>query len=252
MEFASLGSGSKGNGTLIRSSGTCLLVDCGFSLKRTLARLSDLNTPPDEIDGILVTHEHTDHIRGVGLLAGRFDIPVFLTAGTHRADFLDDRHRVSIIEDNEKFNILGLDIQSVPVSHDARNPCQFIVSRGTRSVGMLTDVGVISDHLIDAYSTCDSLIVEFNYDLEQLRNGAYPEFLKRRVAGNLGHLSNEQACQFIDEVDASRSKKIVAAHVSQKNNDPSLVRDLLLGDLGYAADQIELFDQDSGLGWSAA
>ncbi|PCI46060.1 MAG: MBL fold metallo-hydrolase [Moraxellaceae bacterium] len=249
MEFASLGSGSKGNGTLIRDSETCLLVDCGFSLKRTLARLEVLALSPSDIDGILVTHEHTDHIRGVGLLARKFDIPVFLTEGTCQADFLDERHNVFIIDDNETFEIRDLEVQSVPVSHDARNPCQFIISNETRCFGLLTDVGVISNHLIEAYKACDSLVMEFNYDSVSLEYGDYPEFLKRRVSGNLGHLSNQQACEFLVAVDANRSKNIIAAHISLKNNDPSLVRDLLIGELGYAADQIELFDQEQGLDW---
>lgn len=249
MEFASLGSGSKGNGTLIRDSGTCLLVDCGFSLKRTLARLEALELSATDISGILVTHEHTDHIRGVGLLARKFDIPVFLTEGTYEAGFLDDRHNVFIVGDNEKFEICDLEVQSVPVSHDARNPCQFVVSNNTRCFGLLTDVGVVSNHLIEAYKSCDSLVVEFNYDSVSLEYGAYPQFLKRRVSGDFGHLSNQQACEFLIAVDVNRSKNIIAAHISLKNNDPSLVRDLLVGELGYAADQIELFDQEEGLGW---
>jgi len=249
VEFASLGSGSKGNGTLIRYAETCLLVDCGFSLKRTRERLAVLGVVPSQIDAILVTHEHSDHIRGVELLARKFDIPVFLTAGTYTADFLDSRHQVSIISESERFRFQDIDIQSIPVSHDARNPCQFIFTANERCLGVLTDVGMITDHLIESYRQCHSLVIEFNYDLDRLRNGAYPEFLKRRVAGDKGHLSNQQACQFIDAVDEDRSKQIIAAHVSQKNNDPSLVWDLLLGELGYSPSQVEMLDQESGLDW---
>lgn len=249
MEFASLGSGSKGNATLVRDAETCLLIDCGFSLRQTLMRLSQLQLSPDQIDAVLVTHEHSDHISGVARFAEKYGLPVFMSRGTAGGRFDADGVDLRLIQGNAKFNFQSLTIESVVVPHDAREPCQYIISQADKQLGILTDTGCITDHLIARYKQCHGLIVEFNHDLEMLRNGDYPGFLKKRVAGDYGHLNNQQACDFLTEINNGQLKTVVAAHLSEKNNDAALVKDLVVSTLNSSQVEIEVLTQKRTLDW---
>lgn len=227
MEFASLGSGSKGNGTLVRSGKACLLVDCGFTLKETRQRLERLGVRPEDIAAILVTHEHSDHFSGVGPLARRFDLPVYMTAGTHKARDPGKLDRLHLISSHSAFTIGEFSVRPVPVPHDAREPVQFVIGANNRSLGLLTDLGSLTPHIIEAYRSCDGLVLESNHCVDMLWNGPYPASLKTRVAGNWGHLSNQQAANFLDQIDHSALRSLVIAHLSEQNNHIDLVDPLM-------------------------
>ena len=228
MRFASLGSGSRGNATLIESGGTRLLLDCGFAARELEKRLAPFDIAPDSLDGILVTHEHQDHIRGVGVLARRFGLPVWLTHGTLRCRRLGQMPDVRLIHGHQASFLIGdLRVTAYPVPHDAREPVQFVFESVDARVGVLTDVGVITPHIVKMLSNCTSLLLECNHDQAMLANGPYPLALQRRVGGSLGHLSNCQAAGLLEQVEHAGLKHIVVGHISEKNNTPDLAREAL-------------------------
>lgn len=237
MRFASLGSGSKGNGTLVEWRDTSVLVDCGFSLRESTHRLGRLGCHPEELTAILVTHEHGDHLRGVLPLARRFRIPVMMTAGTAlAAGLVGDgsaiaRHAIGdtasvdlrLIEGDREFGVGDLGVMPVPVPHDAREPVQFVFSSARHRFGLLTDLGSITQHVVASFGGCDGLLLEANHDIAMLAEGVYPPALKRRVGGSWGHLNNTQAAVFLGTVDRSRLQTLVLGHISQHNNLPERV-----------------------------
>ena len=222
MKFSSLGSGSKGNGTLIRGDNQLLLVDCGFSFKDTEKRLERLGIAPDQIDAILVTHEHSDHIKGVGPLSRKFKLPVYMTAGTARSEAIGDIQSLQVIHNYEPFAIKGLQIYPIAVPHDAAEPTQYIFEMNEKRLGLLTDLGNISPYVEKQYARCNALIIEANHDPLMLASGSYPKSLKQRVGGDWGHLSNQQASDFLQRMDKSHLQCLVVAHISQQNNSVQL------------------------------
>lgn len=249
MRFASLGSGSRGNATLVEAGATRVLIDCGFSCTETERRLGRLSLRAQDLGAILVTHEHSDHISGVARLSRRYGIPVWMTAGTeamHQGGELAAWHCFS---GHESFTVGELEIQPFPVPHDAREPCQFVLSDGAVRFGVLTDTGSITAHMLRALEGLDALFLECNHDAGMLARGPYPPRLKERVGGRLGHLSNEQAAEILNKIDISRLQHLVAAHVSDKNNLPALVREALAAALGCSAEEICIADQDDGTPW---
>ena len=249
MRFASLGSGSRGNATLIEAGTTRILLDCGFSVAETQRRLARLGIEADELTAIIVTHEHGDHVGGVGPLARRFKLPVYLTHGTaHRANTgdLPQRH---CIDSHEAFSIGDLQCQPFPVPHDAQEPVQFVFSDGRHRLGVLTDTGSITTHITDMLATCDAMLLECNHDEEMLAEGPYPPSLKTRVGGRFGHLSNGQAAELLHSLDTSALQHVVGAHLSDKNNTPWLARQALAGALGANHDEVWLAEQEEGLDW---
>ena len=249
MRFASLGSGSRGNGTLIEQNGTCVLVDCGFSMKEAELRLAKLGSSAEKISAILVTHEHGDHINGVGALARKYKTPVWATGGTFSADRLGERIEMNRICSHTVFAIGDIEVQPFPVPHDAREPTQFVFSNGDKRLGLLTDVGSRTAHLEQQLSGCDALILECNHDVNLLANGEYPPSLKRRVGGDLGHLSNIQAADILSRIDTSKLTQLIAAHLSEKHNTPSLAQSALAEVMGCETDWINVADQQAGFDW---
>jgi phosphoribosyl 1,2-cyclic phosphodiesterase len=251
VRFASLGSGSRGNATLIEAGRTRVLVDCGFSIRETERRLARLGTGAGELDALLVTHEHGDHVRGIPALARKYRLPVWLTRGTWHVlrdrDLPDVRH----CDGHTTFAIGDLHVAPFTVPHDAREPCQFVFGDGARRLGVITDTGRLTPHIVTCLDRCDALILECNHDARMLAEGPYPAVLKQRVGGPLGHLSNCQAGALLGELDTSRLQHLVAAHLSDSNNRPALARAALGGALGCAADWIAVAGQDEGLGWRA-
>lgn len=225
IKYCSLGSGSKGNATLVASEKSLLMIDCGFSTKETLKRLSYKQLEPDQITAILVTHEHSDHIGGVVSFANKYDIPVYLSHGTSLHKKCDKLREelCHIFNSHDSFVLRDLTITPITVPHDAREATQFIFESGTQKLGLLTDTGHITSHIIDSYANCNSLLLEFNYDEQRLWQGPYPEKLKRRVAGNLGHLSNQQAIQFLQACQLEKLSQLVVMHKSEENNCESLI-----------------------------
>lgn len=249
MRFASLGSGSKGNATLIHEGETFVLLDCGFSLKETEIRLNRLGVKAEQLSGIVVTHEHGDHIRGVGPLARKYEIPVWLTRGTATCKTLGSLPRVQHIDVHDEFHINELHLQPYPVPHDAREPCQFVFSDGRRKLGILTDVGSITSHIEEQLNGCHALLLECNHDSDMLAEGSYPPSLKKRVGGRFGHLSNDQASELLQRLDTSNLNYLVAAHISEQNNTPQYAKEALWSGLGFEPDWIDILDQDEGLDW---
>lgn len=249
MRFASLGSGSEGNGLVVEAADTRVLMDCGFGLADSLTRLARLGLQPSDLAGIVVTHEHSDHIGGVAAFARRFDVPVWMTAGTSVMHDATSLPCVEWFDGHTAFALGDLEVTPFPVPHDAREPCQFVFSDGAVRLGVLTDTGSITAHIRAQLDACAALLLECNHDSAMLANGPYPPSLKQRVGGRLGHLSNAQAAQLIASLDTARLTHLVAAHISEKNNRPELARAALADALGCAPDWIGIADQADGLDW---
>lgn len=249
MRFASIGSGSRGNATLVEKNSTCIMVDCGFSAKEVERRMVSFGKSPADIDALLVTHEHGDHIRGIGTLSRKYKIPVYMTHGTRRQADVGDIAELIEFDCHEPFAIGDLEVTPFPVPHDAREPSQFVFSDGASRFGMLTDTGSITAHIRAHLSHCDALLLECNHELDMLRNGEYPESLKRRVGGDLGHLNNTQSAGLLQSIETGKLRHLVAAHLSEKHNTPGLARDALSDALGCEKDWIGIIDQDAGLPW---
>ncbi len=248
MRFASLGSGSKGNATLVAGAGTLVMIDCGFSVRQATLRLQALGVDPAELDAILVTHEHSDHSAGVAAFSRRYQVPVYLTHGTHGTGRCDGAFEYRPFNAGERFQLGGLEIHAVAVPHDAREPCQYRIQCQGRSLGVLTDLGSVTDHVLDSYRSCDALLLEFNHELELLLQGNYPPGLKRRVAGDWGHLSNQQASELLATLDWHGLRHLVVAHVSENNNCPQRTADTIravMGDL----ERVTWASQGEGFGW---
>lgn len=251
MRFASLGSGSRGNATLVESGATRILIDCGFSCAETERRLARLSLQARDIDAVLVTHEHSDHIAGVARLSRRYGIPVWMTPGTEAMHQGGELAAWNCFSSHRSFAIGDLEVQPFPVPHDAREPCQFVLSDGAVRFGVLTDAGSLTTHMLQALDGLDALFLESNHDCAMLANGSYPPRLKQRVGGRFGHLSNDQAAEILGKIDTGRLQHLVAAHLSDKNNHPDLVRAALAAVLGCAASEIRVADQDTGMAWSS-
>jgi len=248
VQFASLGSGSKGNSTLVRAGGTLIMVDCGFSLRETRRRLTRLAVDPDQIDAILVTHEHSDHCSGVAALSREFRLPVYLTHGTSGTGRCDGSYELRPFNCEESFTIGALSVKAVAVPHDAAEPCQYRVSWEGSTLGILTDLGSVTPHVVANFRSCQSLVLEFNHDLPMLLGGPYPEHLKRRVGGDWGHLNNAQAVQLLRQIDLAQLCHLVVAHVSEQNNSRARAEDALLAVLD-TLDAVTFADQNEGFGW---
>jgi len=249
IRFASLGSGSEGNALLVEAGRSRVLLDCGFSVAETVRRLGRLGIAPETLDAILVTHEHDDHVGGVGRFSRRFGTPVYLSYGTYSAAACGELGEVVIIDSHTPFAIGDLEVQPYPVPHDAREPTQFVFGDGAFRLGVLTDAGEPTPHIEQMLSGLDALVLECNHDIALLRNSAYPERLKDRIAGRLGHLENGQAAQILSSIDRSGLQHVVAAHLSQKNNRPELAIDALAGALGCEPGWVSVATQTHGFDW---
>ena len=250
MRIASLGSGSRGNGTLIEYEDTCLLVDLGFSLKETLVRLGRLSKSPEDINTILVTHEHADHMSGVAPFAANFGIAARMTSGTFQGSQYVETLGFKVFSSHHPFTIGTIEIEPIPVPHDAREPSQFIFTGGGKyRIGLLTDIGHITTHVREKYKNCDALFLECNYDAQMLADGPYPSGLKTRVGGSQGHLSNSQAAELLRLVKNDRLKYVVIGHISEKNNTPDLALESAQKALSNWRGELILADQKTGFPW---
>ena len=230
MRFCVLGSGSKGNCTYIETGDTRILIDAGFSGIEIERRLSAIKVDAASLSAILVTHEHTDHIRGVAVLSRRHQITVFANSETFQAagkslSKLYSRHEFTR---GESFTFRDLHIHPFSVSHDAADPVGFIIKDGKRSMGYCTDTGMVSHLMRHLLSTCHGLVLECNHDPKMLNSGPYPPALQQRVRSKTGHLANSDAAIFLTEIIHEGLEHVVLSHISETNNRPAVAQDTVL------------------------
>jgi len=251
MRFALLGSGSQGNGLVVEVQATRVLLDCGFSLAETTRRLARVGLAPSDLAAVVITHEHQDHVGGAARFARKHRLPVWLTSGTLRGleGLFGTDVEVCMVRGYDVFSVGDIRIEPFPVPHDAREPAQYVFGDGASRLGVLTDAGHVTAHMQRCLSACDAVVLECNHDAELLLAGTYPEALKSRISGRLGHLDNAAAGALLARLDARRLQHVVAAHLSEDNNRPDLARGALADALGCAPHWIEVADQQAGLGW---
>jgi len=247
LRFVSLGSGSRGNASLVEFGSTLLLIDCGLPCKVLEERLEAVGRQPRDITAVLLTHEHGDHAQGVATFTKRHNTPVWMTPGT--ASALPTITRVHHLSSHRELAIGGIAVQPYPVPHDAREPCQFTFFAAGRRLGMLTDAGYVTPHMYERLTDCDALALECNHDLPSLQRGPYPESLKARVASRFGHLNNDQTTELLNRVDATRVQWVMGLHLSERNNSPEHVRTALKSALENARYPLHLATQDAPTPW---
>ena len=252
MRFCSLGSGSSGNATLVevRSGArtTRVLIDCGFSLRELEMRALRAGVALDTIDAVFVTHEHNDHVGCALALARHHGTPVLTSRGTWHALGEPQAPRLGFARDGEAIDIGDLRLVPYTVPHDAREPLQLVLSDGRVRLGVLTDAGSSTPHLLRQLLDCEALLLECNHDRALLAASNYPASLKARIGGRLGHLANDCAAAILAACAHGRLRHVVAAHLSERNNTPALARAALGAALGGAAD-IVVADPRDGFGW---
>lgn len=224
LTLTTLASGSSGNCILLSGGGTHLLVDAGISCRRICKALRGLGVEPEHLSGILVTHEHTDHISGLATLTKQFRIPIYASAGTGhqlccRTAALEDVLRTCI--PGTSFSLGGLDIETFPTLHDAAEPMGYAVSDGARKAAVVTDLGIVTEAVRAGIAGAQLVVVESNHDEERVRSGPYPYFLKQRILGDHGHLSNEAGGALARSAVEAGAHTVVLAHLSAENNTPA-------------------------------
>jgi len=224
-----LGSSSSGNSTLVEADGSCVLVDAGFSCREITRRLSAVGADPSDLEAVVVTHEHTDHISGVRVLARRHDLPVLSTPGTLKGA---SRHLQGVdvrpIAYGETFQQGPFAVTLVPIPHDALEPSAVRLEVLDRRLMVATDIGHFPGSLIEQAQDVDAMVLESNHDEGMLRNGPYPEFLKRRIRGPNGHLSNSETALALRAILGPHTKAVLLAHLSQRNNTEDLALQTVL------------------------
>ncbi|NLP35885.1 MAG: MBL fold metallo-hydrolase [Clostridiales bacterium] len=224
MKLCSIASGSSGNCIYVGSNQTNLLVDVGISAKRIEKGLKEIEVLPDTLQGILITHEHSDHISGLGVMARRYHIPIYATYETVRA--IQSKKSIGDIPDelfhyiqaDETFVINDIHVDPFSTSHDASNPVCYTVQSGGTKIGIATDLGKYDDYIISKLENSDLLLLEANHDINMLMVGKYPYYLKQRILGDRGHLSNDSCADLISKLFSKNLKHIFLAHLSKENN----------------------------------
>jgi phosphoribosyl 1,2-cyclic phosphodiesterase len=225
FRFRVLGSGSTGNATLVEAGGVRVLIDAGLGPRQLKERLDSAGADPASIDVVLLSHEHGDHARGATAFVSKWGMPLAGTGGTWQAAGLgaEELPGYERIEPGETLRLGGLLIRAVAVPHDAAAPVAFVLAAGDVSFGHATDLGHVGPGLVEAFRGCQALLLESNYDPAMLRDGPYPWALKERILGPLGHLSNGDVGRYLERGLGEGCRKVVLAHLSQKNNHPELV-----------------------------
>lgn len=254
LRFRSLGSGSTGNATLLEAGNglrtSRVLVDCGFGLRHLEARLERAGLVATDIDAIFITHEHGDHIGCAHTFSRRHGTAVWMSEGTWMASGARDYEgRLSFARDGEAIEIGELSLRPFTVPHDAREPLQLRCTDGARHLGVLTDLGHATPHVLAQLAGLDSLLLEFNHDVDMLAVSSYPPFLKQRVGGKWGHLSNQAAAGIAAALCHAHLRHLVAAHLSEQNNKPEIVREAMAQVLGASADEMLTANALDGTPW---
>jgi len=251
MRLCSIASGSSGNCIYVGSDTTHLLIDVGISGKRIEGGLKELDLSGRDVDGILITHEHTDHIAGLGVLARKFGIPIYASEGTIAAikqtpglGNVETELFVELQADRKKV-IKDLIIHPMRISHDAGEPLAYRVSYGSKKVAVCTDLGIYNDYTVECLKGLDALVLEANHDVKMLQVGPYPYYLKQRILGDRGHLSNENAGRLLSRILHDNMKSISLGHLSKENNLPELAyeavrMEITMGDNPYNANDFNI------------
>ena len=247
FNFCSLYSGSSGNSLFIETQNTKLLVDAGVSSKKIETALNDINVDPNTLDGILITHEHTDHVQGLGTLSRKFDLPVFVNQETLDAmpkqrDKIADKN-IKTFKVTDKFEIGDLEIKPFSIPHDAANPCGFNIWKDNKKISIATDIGHMTNPILKNLEESLFIMLEANYDPEVLRCSSYPFTLKSRIAGPTGHLPNEMAGKTISHLLKSGLKNAMLGHLSKESNFPELAYQTVMDELisnNYKENSIQL------------
>ncbi|MBT2304485.1 MBL fold metallo-hydrolase [Variovorax paradoxus] len=254
LRFRSLGSGSTGNATLVEATSggrtSRLLVDCGFGLRQLDARLARAGLAACDIDAVFVTHEHGDHIGCAHALSRRDRLQVWMSEGTWLATGARDfEGRLGLARDGADIQVGDILVQPFTVPHDAREPLQLRCTDGARSLGVLTDLGHATPYVLARLMGLDALLLEFNHDSDMLAGSAYPPFLKLRVGGNYGHLSNAAAASIARAVHHGGLRHLLAAHLSEQNNRPEIVRRAMAEALGAGEHEMLTASAAEGSPW---
>ncbi|MCR5147328.1 MAG: MBL fold metallo-hydrolase [Clostridia bacterium] len=226
FKFCSLFSGSSGNSLFVRTDKTKILVDCGESAKKIVNSLSDININIEDIDAILVTHEHIDHVKSLGTLSKKYNIPVYtnietLNAMPEQANKINSDY-IHLFNFDKDFSIGDLQIHPFPIPHDAANPCAFNIFKDDKKISIATDIGHITPEIMKNLEKSTFLLLESNYDPNTLKCSPYPYHLKERISGPYGHLSNDNAGATISKLINSGLKNVMLGHLSKENNFPEL------------------------------
>jgi phosphoribosyl 1,2-cyclic phosphodiesterase len=225
MRICVLGSGSRGNSTYVEANGTSLLIDTGFYVSRTRELLNAIGTDVQDLHGILITHEHSDHVIGLSRIMKHSDVPVYMSSGTYQGlkTFLPDK-KVNEFEHGTEFRISDIAVRPFSVLHDAADPSGFILETDGRKAGIVTDVGHVTTSVREYLKGCNTILLESNHDEERLMRGRYPWYLKQRILSKEGHLSNIRSARTVEEVTTPELHHVVLVHLSQENNTPELAQ----------------------------
>lgn len=251
MRFMSIASGSSGNCIYVGSDNTHILIDDGISKKKVEEGLNELDLSLDDIDAILITHEHDDHIKGLGVLERKKEIPIYATQGTLNGITGSNRlgrmpsDIYNTVFANTEFNIRDISVKSIRISHDANEPVAYRISCGSKSVGVITDLGFYDENIVAQFQNLDSMLVESNHDINMLQTGPYPYPLKRRIMGDKGHLSNETAGQLLCNILNDKVNDVFLGHLSKENNYAELAYETVRveinsGECEYKADDFNI------------
>lgn len=237
MELVSIASGSSGNCIYVGTDNTHILVDAGISAKRIEEGLNQIGLSTKDLDGILVTHEHTDHTAGIRVISKKHEIPIYATRGTIQG-ILNTKNNEDIpydlfseVKADKAFELCDLLINPVKISHDANEPCAYRINHGESSVGVCTDLGVYTDYTVESFKGVNALLLEANHDVNMLQVGNYPYYLKRRILSDKGHLSNENSGRLLSRLLHDKLKMVLLGHLSLENN---------LTELAYEAVRLEI------------
>lgn len=223
LQVCALASGSSGNCFYVGNGKGGVLIDAGISAKQICLRMAARGLQPENVRGIFVTHEHSDHILGIDVFARKFRVPVFTTRKTAAACFLcEDAHLIRVIQNTEEVKLAGMTIEAFGKFHDAIDPVSYTISSVKKRVSVMTDLGHACKRVQEQISEADFLFLESNHDERMLRDGSYPEELKQLILSDIGHLSNRQAGLCVLEYASQRLKHVVLSHLSENNNTPQL------------------------------
>lgn len=229
FKFCSLSSGSSGNCQYIETDKVRILIDAGFSGKRVEELLTKIGVCPTSLDAILVTHEHMDHVKGVGVLSRRYNLPIYANANTwsgmEKMVGKIKEENIKVFKSEENLNIKDLDIYPVKVFHDAMEPVGYIINKNKKKISLITDTGWMNDKIVDKIQASDLYFIESNHDIQMLKSGAYPWHLKQRILSTRGHMSNDDTGRILSRIIKGEGENIILAHLSEDNNIPQLALD---------------------------